>query len=176
MIRTRTQKNRLLRLADFLENQVKDERFDLEVIAETESCQLPSQTACGTAACAIGHMPQVFPRACKYSDIDPNCLDEVSEDNPVSLFVEGKKEFSNYEDFRLAEEFFGLNETEGLYLFMPDSYNIRKGRKTVARRIRKFVEEGQIPKDHDMYQVAVDNGYYDDENDELVESSWSWGC
>lgn len=162
---------RLLKLADYLENNVKDERFDLEVIAITETCELPSQTSCGTAACAIGHMPQIFPRLCKYSEIDLElCKDEYGPGNPYWLEVEGKGELSNLNDFKLAEELFGINEYEALYLFMPDSYNIRKGRKTVAKRIRKFVEEGRIPKDHDLYYNAYTRFYqYKDSIEEAEE-------
>jgi hypothetical protein len=172
------QKKRLLRLADYLDNHVKDERFNLEVIATTETCELPSQSACGTAACAIGHMPQVFSRHCKYSEIDPDCLETVTHDYPFTLEVEGKGELENYKDFTLANAFFGLNQYESQYLFMPDEYGARKGRKTVAHRIRKFVVEGRIPKDHRLYDRAWDI-YYEQEdaiNNEETEELVEEGC
>jgi hypothetical protein len=152
-----------------LENYVKDERFNLEVIATTETCEFPSQTACGTAACAIGHMPQVFPRHCKYSEIDPDCIND--SENPYSLDVKGKGELAFLSDFDLADIFFGLNRYESSYLFMPDQYGIRKGRKTVAHRIRKFVLEGRIPKDHGLYDDAYSDFYYDEDFRYSVEKA-----
>lgn len=131
---------RLLKLADYLENQAKDERFDLSLIAETnEQCEFPSKTACGTAACAIGHMPQVFPKHCKYQV--PFWEDGYREDHRISLEVVGKGKLDNKSDFSLAEEFFNITSEQADYLFQPDSYGERKGRKTVAKRIRMLVRD-----------------------------------
>lgn len=123
------QKQRLLKLADFIEALPRG-KFDLNIIAkENRDGEEPSVKTCGTAACAIGWTPVVFPRACAYTF----SLFDNSE-----LSVQSK--LSGKRDFVFAEEFFGLDCKESSYLFDPESYpSGRRGKKSVAARIRKFV-------------------------------------
>ena len=131
------QKQRLLKLADFLESLPRG-RFDLSIIAKYgDNGNTPAEKGCGTAACAIGWTPVVFPRACTYT---PALCGYERELSVVS------KETGSI-DFNFAEEFFGLNAAESNYLFMPDSYpESRRGKKSVAGRIRKFVA-GNVPEE-----------------------------
>lgn len=62
--------DRLLQLADFIE-KVPDHQFDLDVVCRTERGKIRAEKpsidpACGTAACAIGWCPFVFPDLCEY--------------------------------------------------------------------------------------------------------------
>jgi hypothetical protein len=124
------QKQRLLKLADFLESLPRG-RFDLSIIGKHNSKgELPTPTSCGTAACAIGWTPVVFPRHC--------CYTACFYGKPNELSVASKE--TGERDFGFAEPFFGLDSSESAYLFMPDSYpKGRRGKKSVVDRIRKFV-------------------------------------
>lgn len=141
---TRTGKNRLLKLANFLES-IPPQQFNLSVIVEAEVLdKVPSkktikQKTCGTAGCAIGYCPVVF-RNVKYEKCD--YLDYLDGDIVVK--------FPNCEvydtNFEGAEQFFGISAKQAEYLFMPDAYHpSKRGPKSVAARIRAFVNrEGYI--------------------------------
>jgi hypothetical protein len=130
------EKKRLLKLANFLENEITDDRFDLSNIAISSTGELPSKKSCGTTACAIGYMPCVFPKYCKYSNY---------KYDKEYLTVSGKGQYSDLSNFLFAQCFLGITQAESSYLFEPYSYGVKKGRKTVAKRIRKFVEANGIP-------------------------------
>jgi hypothetical protein len=137
---------RLLKLAEFLENNVSDRGFDLCVIAKAYKDKMPG---CVTAACAIGYMPRVFPRHCKYKVPGRGCNELLSIAFPrvitsFELNVQGKGKFKTFYDFEFAERFFNITMKESGYLFQPYAYGAMKGRKTVARRIRKLVRDGRI--------------------------------
>lgn len=124
------QKQRLLKLADFLEALPRG-KFNLSIIAnKNHDGEEPSVKTCGTAACAIGWTPVVFPRACTYT------YSLFGDENELSV----QSKASNKVDFGFAEEFFGINDDESSYLFHPESYpRGRRGKKSVTARIRKFV-------------------------------------
>ena len=156
------QKERLLKLADFLESLPR-RKFDLTLIASTNSkAETPSLNTCGTAACAIGWMPNVFPRACKYEDVVlPKNEYDFDYRNYNNLTVEGKGNYDDLTDFQLAEAFFGLdpNKYESEFLFDPESYNYhRRGNKSVAARIRKFANGEITQKDINEAVGAKENG------------------
>lgn len=116
-------KKRLLKLADFIEG-VKPKMFDIGYIAQ--------KLDCGTVCCAIGYLPQVFPRHFKYG-VDDYLHEDV-------IFISLKKRPDIWDD-AAAADFFGLTSNEIEYLFMPQQYQYRNVRpKTVAKRIRRVVE------------------------------------
>lgn len=135
---------RLLKLADFLEKLPKH-RFNLRVIVDDSKVfdwdndgdvekgfeeRLPGASpTCGTAACAIGWCPRVFPRNCTYGGLNEGWISVESKTTETS-------------DFDFAREFFGLGKEESYYLFDPSYYNDnRSGNKSVAKRIRRFVQK-----------------------------------
>lgn len=132
------QKQRLLKLADFLEALPRG-RFDLDFIAKKNNKgEQPAVNTCGTVACAIGWTPVVFPKHCGYTKI---CM--YGTDKDLAVY---SKECPELKDFYFAEEFFGLDNKEAFYLFMPESYpEGRRGKSSVANRIRKFVA-GEVPR------------------------------
>lgn len=136
-------KERLLKLADFLYNNVSTKNFDLGTFTNYQQydkyvpkysygiipeklCKGLKNKDCGTTACALGWSPVVFSRSLTYNSLG----DPVLRSNGNS-----------------ADEFFGCKD-DGLfdYLFQKSSYRQgHNGPKSVAKRIRKFVEDGKIP-------------------------------
>lgn len=123
-------KRRLLKLADFLENLPKS-KFDLGIIARTNhKGDTPAVETCGSAACAIGWTPVVFPKHCCYKPREIHFLGNLSV----------KKLGGSKTDFAFIEEFFNITHQEACYLFVPHSYPTkRQGKMSVAKRIREFV-------------------------------------
>ena len=141
---------RLLKLAAFLETLPKH-KFDLDIIVDDNRVfgedgnefNLPSAD-CGTAACAIGWCPNVFPRNCEYQ-------------NRGYISVVDKK--TQYTDFTFAQNFFSLNRDESYYLFDPAFYNERRqGNKSVAKRIRNFV--AKRPDHEEILKAKLTNGHW----------------
>lgn len=102
---------------------------------------------CGTVACAMGWMPEAFPRA-----------GIVSKAGEVGF----KKEPDDYADsFDTAREFFGLGyqEVEGLFntgTFLGSGNMAGATPKQVAKRIRKYtkyLEKGKVYRDADNEAV-----------------------
>lgn len=137
---TRTGKNRLLKLANFLES-IPPQQFNLSVIVEAEVLdKVPSkktikQKTCGTAGCAIGYCPVVF-RGVKYKENDDVYdVTDIAVQFPVPDCSDGVDE-----NFSGAEQFFGISGKQAEYLFMPDAYHpSKRGPKSVAARIKAFV-------------------------------------
>lgn len=141
-------KERLLKLADFLYNNVSTKNFDLATftaydytkytkgyrydLVPEKLCKGLKNKDCGTTACALGWSPVVFSRSLTYNDIG----DPVLRSNGDS-----------------ADVFFGCKDDSLFdYLFQKSSYRQgHNGPKSVANRIRKFVEDGKIPK-HFKYE------------------------
>ena len=141
---------RLLKLAAFLETLPKH-KFNLDIIVDDnkvfgedgDELNLPGAD-CGTAACAIGWCPNVFPRNCEYQ-------------NHGYISVVDKN--TQKTDFSFAQDFFGLNREESYYLFDPKYYNRRRqGNKSVAKRIRAFVEKR--PDDQEILEAKLTNGHW----------------
>ncbi len=147
-------KNRLLKMADFLE-QLPNKLFDLRhfvayrhELNETgvdHNYSNPTSDSlikigkdmkkhkCGAVACAIGWMPQIFPRSVEWGDGDVIQLKGVDKDGDQIC------------GFRAAQEFLGLEIDASHNLFTVGYYGkTRRNPKNVARRIRKFVETGFI--------------------------------
>lgn len=129
-------KNRLLKLADFLEKLPK-KLFDIDTVAQ---CDGPANEAlpealehprrsCGSVACALGWSPACFPRQIEWSESDNVVLKDGSSKNWWGT----------------AEVFFGLTKEEVNYLFTGDFYEYQVMPKQVAKVIRKFVaDEGHL--------------------------------
>jgi hypothetical protein len=139
----RTHKRRLLKLADFLATQVKPEKFDLTTfvnkVNEYGGCRVftnpEDYTKCGTTACAVGWCPIVFPKTFK-----------LNRKGNIALIA--RPRLCN---FKAAKEYFGLKEGVIEYLFTHYSYREgHKGPKSVARRLREFVNSnGKVPERYD---------------------------
>jgi hypothetical protein len=143
---------RLLKLADYIEKMPAGDKhekgkpgFDFSVIAVKQDC--------GTAACAVGSMPQVWPDKFRYGDDYGRPADTVSSGDYISVFPvrlgRPKTGRSSFMNIPLARAFFGLTEDESNALFLPfNQYglyglphleNFATGAE-VARNIRRFVE------------------------------------
>lgn len=114
-------KERLLRLADLLENLPKDgPRFDMEVWYK-----------CGTTACAVGHA----------------CLNPWFRRRGLKLGEKNNLEYAEPEyrgdtEKWAAAAFFNIGLDEAEYLFYPDRYpNSHRSARYVAKRIRSFVRK-----------------------------------
>lgn len=119
-------KRRLLKLADFLEHEVKPHWFDLLSFASEGFLK----RECGSTACALGWAPTCFPR----SGLSLNQSFPAFRYTPKG----GGRRHGGY---AAAEVFFGLSDEQSSYLFSPPSYEPkRRGRMAVVRRIRSFVK------------------------------------
>lgn len=127
---TRTQRNRFLRLASFLE-ALPNRKFNIY-----DWVRQKNRTGdCGSVCCAIGWLPVVFPRQWKYRQECGSLIPQ--HHNPVSR--------GPCED---AVQFFGVRWTGGLQLLFTavghdDSKPITP--KMVARYIRRAVEADHMP-------------------------------
>jgi hypothetical protein len=126
------QKKRLLKLADLLDT-VPVKRFTLRIWATPGF----TETDCGTAACACGWATTIFPEL---------TLSQTPGYDKPRLRPALQKE--HLTDGEAIERFFGLPISDDFdafaYLFEVESYPSRNPRpKTVAKRIRHFVETGR---------------------------------
>lgn len=119
---------RLLKLADHLENgKLGHETFDFSILNNT------SKPVCGTAGCAIGECPIVFP-------------DEwIFDSNGDPTLKEGRTAWNS------VDEFFDVTDDESSHLFIP-KYQLEKysedlgfnsTKEQVAANIRSFVSAKQ---------------------------------
>ena len=122
-------KDRLLKLADYLENKVKDEWLNMYSWA---SKGFKTKT-CGSTACALGWATVVFPE------------DLVLHGTNSPLCVDFKKAAENVDSLinrplAVAVEFFGISAMDAEYVFMPDSYDVagKYLRPEVVRRLREL--------------------------------------
>jgi hypothetical protein len=136
-------KRRLLKLADHLEKGPKKAKWAHKkfnyAFFDSEDGEMNSKYHCGTAGCAIGECPAVFPRYWKFQ------ADQFGGFLNIIL----NNDFSRYE-FQAAQEFFKINEGEAEYLFNPggawwaerykNHLSNNATAKQVAKHIRKFVK------------------------------------
>lgn len=112
--------NRLLKLADLLENVVEAKKFDM-------GCWVFNiKSGCGMAACAGG-----------WAALSPKFRGlVVSGRNQIKCIKTGRVDFAGVEDY------FYLSEQDSRHIFGNFSYDSdRPHKKTVANRIRKLVKE-----------------------------------
>ena len=126
-----TTKQKLLKLADFLEHKVKDHWFGMRewgTIGFTEK-------KCGTTACAAGWATVCFPESGLYLYEDTYRGSDGSEDG-LGISYTGLKHFE------AVKAFFETDEETTNYLFNPVAYPInRRGRRSVIRRLRTTANE-----------------------------------
>lgn len=135
---------RLKKLENHLRNgKLGHLRFDFGTIHDGE----PTKNYCGTAGCAMGECPVVFPKDWEFGNSD------------YYGYVKLKKETSNINvemmsdvDIALksSQKFFGITKIEADHLFMPDEQPPRLGgkcllgnatRKMVADNIKEFLKK-----------------------------------
>lgn len=140
---SRTGKNRLLKLADLLEEDAKNKKgikFDLDVIAVNSQGhdfrfgEVPT-VSCGTTACAVG-------LACVSGAFKRSGLSYEIKDYGFEMVL--NKESGEMLGWPAIEDFFDLFSRESSFLFTPGSYPYdkrtgAKGERFVAKRIRDFV-------------------------------------
>lgn len=117
-------RKRLIKIADFLENEVESRWFNIHIWASRGF----RERKCGSAACVLGWTTAAFPR----SGV------RLSKRFGELRFIFGRK--SEYE---AGAAFYGIDSDDALYLFAPGSYPHRgRGRMAVIRRLRSFVKRG----------------------------------
>lgn len=126
---------RLLKLADHLEHGTLMHRvFDFGVVnafyatSKGKHPKRNSPEGCGTAGCALGECPAVWPRRWRFGKLELEPIMEPFNDTWVS-----------------ARKFFEISDMEARFLFMPgvDSGLPETATKQeVARHIRRFVKSG----------------------------------
>lgn len=123
-------KERLLRLADFLEKDIPREKFNLDVWCSGEWYE------CGTTACACGWATQI-----------PEFAEAGFKLIPFRCEVDGERYFSSdlyFQEsygFDAVTDFFSIHRDSARYLFYNQSYP-EDGRSLndVVARIRNYVE------------------------------------
>lgn len=143
------QANRLVKLANFLEN-LPDEMWDYSVIRTQDKrvCKTDKATkiSCGTTACAIGWTPNVFPE-----HIGSKVEYDSVYDTVIDLTVYLKKN-KNLEIRCWASDFFGLSKRDvGLIFLAEDCYNFY-GVSNPENVTRKMVADK-------LYEIVKYNGY-----------------
>jgi hypothetical protein len=139
---SRTGKNRLLKLADMLEEDAKNRKgikFDLDVVAKKSDGDefLPEEVptvSCGTTACAVG-------LACVSGAFKRSGLTYRIDGFGLMPFLDKSETISGW---KAVDVFFDLTERESSFLFIPEYYPFdkrtgAKGERYVAKRIRNFV-------------------------------------
>lgn len=122
---TTKQKQKLLKLADFLEHKVKSHWFNLDTWADAGF----REKKCGTTACAMGWATVCFPRSLTLSH----------DTNAVVYRRPNRRDVSGFD---ASMEFFGISDYDAFRLFDPISYpENRQGRMSVVRRLRAFANE-----------------------------------
>jgi len=127
-------RKRLEKLALHLEKgKLGHERFDFNTVHKNHSHK---KGFCGTAGCAMGECPVVFPRHWEFLEYDV-----AIKGQPHSGFYSGAK-------------FFGLSAEEHNHLFMPGYQNVesyggrylgvRAKRESVASNIRAFLKKKKV--------------------------------
>lgn len=115
---------RLLKLADFLDNVVPKERWDFSTVFNSNSQPLgaiidkarnPDAFECGSVGCALGWTPKCFPNELDYN-IDQKhlyALEIIPKDPAIKI----ETSVWATKTFRTAHWFFGLtkNEADGLF-------------------------------------------------------------
>lgn len=131
---------RLLKLADHLESgKLLHPMFDYTVYnlvddQSEEEIESAGGNVCGTAGCAIGEAPAIWPDKFKFDRNYVVLKNSVGEDSESTCTI-----FS---------EWFGISTMDYRFLFLPcdldNPLSQSASPKEVAQHIRKFVEYGGI--------------------------------
>jgi len=110
------------------------QKLDMETWFDTHEFQ-----ECGTTACA-GGLASLHPwfrnRGLKTSS--ESQFKNMSTAR-IHAFIPAYKNESGYDALGI---FFGLSDSEVKYIFCPYTYTVRRGPKTVAKRIRDLIQNG----------------------------------
>lgn len=149
------QAKKMLKLADFLEDlhnkktkydptrfhlgvwRANTEEYNQYLIDEectqyltteelTQDILLPIP-ACGTSACAVGHIQEVFPRS---------GFTFVRDEYSRTFFPR----YKGHETWEAVTAFFGIDLDDAVYLFGPVSYDDPAKIMPVVKRLREFVK------------------------------------
>lgn len=127
------ERERLLRLAEFLEKSVPVSQFNMGIFGG--GCdKYTSLGDCGTSACACGWATVLFEQ-------DGFKLDAESLQDGDFLIT-----YRDRFEWDAIEEFFGLDAEEAESLFMDASYNVKRPTPAqVAAHIREFIQAAEVP-------------------------------
>ena len=127
MANDRPELDKLIQLADFLETEVEDSRFDMFHWASEGF----SQYRCNTAACALGWATVIWPDELK-----------ISDDNSIYYRPDLSSKYADW-DFDAGAAFFNIMRLEARDLFDPTAYPAPKAvtKAEVVKRIRDFVNK-----------------------------------
>lgn len=138
-------KNRLLKLADFLDKLPKN-RFDYCTWVG-DDWEGKKDLSCGTTACALGWATTIP----AFRKLGLRMIRYNSGAGGVCLKKQEHNIIDSYDDFvyslAAGKKIFGLDDIEFEYIFVPADYNFDKKPgnnatpKQVAKHIRKFVKE-----------------------------------
>jgi hypothetical protein len=147
--------NRLLTLQNYLKDQVKSKRFDLnswvnlEAIAgkpttKKKVVELIKEGSCGTTACACGHaatIPEFNAKGLKLEvSFEWGFMQTSKRVSDISV-VYSKNDY-RYCGIAAAEQFFSLTLDEAEYLFDPSHYlHDRNSKYYVIRRINSQIKK-----------------------------------
>lgn len=140
------QRKRAKRFAAFLINKVRAKQFDIDRVCEimngdNEDPLKGLTGACGTVACAIGHLPVYNPKRFRFI-------------GNASYFEVLDTETRSKDYINIAVNYFGFTEDEADWLFTPWGYEEYKRvtPKTVARRILGLLNKNdKIVKEFKVY-------------------------
>jgi len=122
---------RLLKLADHLDHgKLGHRQFDMD----TWNSGYIDSRGCGTAGCAIGECPIVWPKLWRFQRLGPGAIPMI---RTADVLRSGSAESS-------GQQFFDLRFHDFCHLFFSSHYpefNYNPTSKQVARRIRTFVRE-----------------------------------
>lgn len=135
------QANDMLKWAEFLRTEVKPRYFDMSTVCEGE---VNDKHPCGTAACAMGYLPMVFPKRFKLDIRDWywgwNPHHEATERVPLDHYeANGVKIRSNGESANsnsLSKEFGGTPEEMSMLFYPNDNYTPKQQAKRMIDYIK----------------------------------------
>ncbi len=129
-----TTKQKLLKLADFLEHKVKRGWFDLE----TWGTHGFPEKECGTTACAAGWATVCFPRS--GLSLVPSSNGYYGQ--TLDICFKRTQSSPRIRGIKAVEKFFEIDADTAEYLFDPEEYPARRGKKSVIRRLREIANGG----------------------------------
>jgi len=149
---TKTHKNRLTKLSDFLKTSFnkKGSRGKLSTDTDFHMGHWAQggfkEQKCGTSACALGWATTLFPRILRLID---HGQDEHDKDNynvlAAEMVVEHKR--TKKTGVQAGMEIFGITNPQGIYLFGTDGYGCDSHAiqpKQVAKRIDKIIKNPEF--------------------------------
>jgi hypothetical protein len=127
-------KQRALKLAEFLETKVKRSWFYMGDWATFGW----KEKKCGTTACAMGWATVAFPRS------GLSLTDENEEEGEFSEIAYTNKHGDEFFGDDAIRQFFKCNDRDFIELFYPMGYEEQNPTpKRVAKRIRQYLEDPQ---------------------------------